>query len=157
MWVKVKDFPEYELSDLGEVKRVKTGRVLKYSTASKGYYIVALCRPGTIKKVYIHRLVAIHFIDNPINKPFVNHVNGNKKDNSIENLEWSTPKENIQHAYKTGLVPETHKLNGAKLTVPQVHEIRLISGITQKEIAKLYNVSTTTIGSVKLNKTFKNF
>lgn len=72
-----------------------------------GYLHVCLHKNKQQKTVRVHRLVANEFIENPQNKPQVNHKNGNKKDNRIENLEWATSSENINHAVKTGLKPNT--------------------------------------------------
>ncbi|MBW0161809.1 MAG: NUMOD4 motif-containing HNH endonuclease [Sediminibacterium sp.] len=69
-----------------------------------GYYTVRLSNKGKDSTVYVHRLLAYAFIKNIENKPFVNHINGNKLDNTISNLEWVTHSENMKHAYKLGLV-----------------------------------------------------
>lgn len=98
----IKDYPNYEVSDLGNVRNIKTGRVLKPDYKG-GYQYAALCKEGKPKSHLIHRLVASAFIPNPENKPQVNHVNGDKTDNHIENLEWATNSENQKHAIKTGL------------------------------------------------------
>lgn len=91
-FVKIKDFNNYSISNLGNVRNDKTGRILKYYTKPNGYRQVQLGRK-TIPQ-YIHRLVAIAFIPNIENKPQVNHKNGNKGDNKAENLEWVTASEN---------------------------------------------------------------
>lgn len=72
---------------------------------NKTYYRVALCRNGKKENVSVHRLVARTFIPNPENKPCVNHIDGNKHNNHVENLEWVTYSENTIHAYQTGLIP----------------------------------------------------
>ncbi len=91
-------------------KGFQKGKILKLFLGSRGYYRVTLVAVGK-KRVYehIHRLVAKAFIPNPENKREVNHKDGNKLDNRVENLEWTTPQENSQHSILTGLV--SHKFN----------------------------------------------
>ena len=76
---------------------------LKYVLTGKGYGTVCLYKNTVCHRVLVHRIIAKHFIDNPLNKETVNHINGIKTDNRVENLEWSTYSENIKHAYKLGL------------------------------------------------------
>ena len=86
MWRDIEDKVNYAVSSNGEVKNKKTGRILKISTRKDGYCQVMLGRK-TIP-LYIHRLVAIAFLPNPDNLPQVDHINGNKSDNRLENLRW---------------------------------------------------------------------
>lgn len=90
---------EYDTSNKGRVKsRVKFfEKLLKLTNHSAGYKTVNIRN----KNEFVHRLVAQVFISNPDNKPIVNHINGIKTDNRVENLEWCTDKENIQHAKKS--------------------------------------------------------
>lgn len=89
---KIENFNNYSISNFGNVRNDKTGRILKYYTKPSGYKQVQLGRK-TIPQ-YVHRLVAIAFIPNTDNKPQVNHINGDKGDNRAENLEWVTASEN---------------------------------------------------------------
>lgn len=82
--------------------REKEEQLLEYSNAI-GYSVVTLIKNGVVARKFVHRLIAIHFIPNPENKPFINHKNGIRNDNRIENLEWCTAQENSMHAIKTGL------------------------------------------------------
>lgn len=84
-------------------KALKKGKILKIQKGKSGYIIVALCKDGKVKHYRVHRLVAAAFIDNPENKPYVNHINGDKTDNRVENLEFCTQSENVLHSYKIKL------------------------------------------------------
>ena len=112
----------YEVSDEGNVKslerivtfgkggeKLKKESILKARINSNGYPAINLCKNGKCKQIENHRLVALTFIDNPHNKPSVNHINGIKTDNRVENLEWATWSEQQRHARAMGLVVFTDK------------------------------------------------
>lgn len=119
-----------------------------------GYYRITLRKGAKRKSVYIHRLVADIFIDNPENKPCVNHKDGNKLNNDVRNLEWCTYSENMVHAIKTGLnhVPglsgERHPMH--KLSDEQVSEIRDLwnKGIIAPDLAMTYGVTKEQIYNI---------
>lgn len=106
-WLNVVGFEGYEVSELGQVRNAKTGRILQ-SAESGEYRIVILRKDNKSYCVYVHIAVATAFIPNPENKPQVNHKNGKGSINRVGNLEWNTVKENIQHAWETGLCKTKH-------------------------------------------------
>lgn len=113
-WKPVKGFEGcYEISNLGRVRSLPRpyckGRVLKPKKMKIGYNSVNLSKNSVKTTLYIHRLVASHFIDNPDKKLEVNHKDGDKTNNNVDNLEWVSSSENTQHAYDTGLIPRTTK------------------------------------------------
>ena len=95
-WKTIQGY-EYEVSNEGRVRNSKTGRILKPGKNNRGYLNVILYKNGKQKFFYIHRLVAQAFIPNPENKPTVNHINEDKTDNSVDNLEWATMSEQQRH------------------------------------------------------------
>lgn len=107
-WKIPKEFGKYEVSNDGKVRKVTTKRELKAFPDKDGYLKFGVRKNG--KRVFIgaHRLVAMAFIPNPEGKPQVNHKNGVKWDNRVNNLEWVTSSENRLHAYKTGLQVPPH-------------------------------------------------
>lgn len=86
------DFDNYSISNLGNVKNNKTNLILSKSI-TKGVYKVKLSKNGKQANLYIHRLLAIHFINNPENKEYVIHIDNNKLNNNINNLKWISKKE----------------------------------------------------------------
>lgn len=102
--------------------KVKTKEmILSQREDQKGYMRVYLNDNGRTKFVSVHRLVAIAFIENPENKPQVNHIDGNKKNNNATNLEWCTNSENQIHAYKLGLNKQTGRSGRKKIPVVAVN------------------------------------
>lgn len=93
----------YEVSQNGEVKSLLKNRLLKPWKHKKGYLVVTLTKDKKHNHFYVHRLVAEAFIPNPKNLPQVNHIDGNKENNCVTNLEWCNDDENRIHAYRNGL------------------------------------------------------
>lgn len=99
---------KYAVSNIGRIKSLdycRSGRskILKQGIGTTGYYNVGLCINAKAITKKVHRLIAIAFIPNPENKGDVNHIDGNKLNNNVSNLEWNTRKENINHAHRIGL------------------------------------------------------
>ena len=105
-FVKVEGFENYEVSSLGKVRNMKTGKILKPHLNHKGYLKHHLSKNNKLKELFLHRIVATAFIDNPEGKPCVNHIDENKLNNDLSNLEWCTVRENIIHGTRTKRVAE---------------------------------------------------
>jgi len=94
----ISDFYNYEISNLGNVRNKKTGRILKPSLDTRGYYKVNLCKDKATINKRLHRLVADAFLENTDNKNCVDHIDNNILDNSVNNLKWATTKENAYNS-----------------------------------------------------------
>lgn len=110
----------YSISNLGNAKSFSTrhnGRLLKKRISKHGYVKYTLFLNGQQQTFSAHRMVAISFIENNSDRPYVNHIDGNKQNNLVYNLEWCTPSENTKHAFDSGLIKitedqkEAHRIN----------------------------------------------
>jgi|GEM_PF-1307571 len=139
----------YEISSYGNVRNIVTGKQLRVHIdyTRGGYPRVALSINGKDKHYSVHRLVALTFIPNPDpeNKPQVNHIDGVKTNNCVDNLEWVSFKENIEHAMKTGLKPSHDEK-----TIRKVCKM-LEKGKSIYHIAKKLNVTTAFVSGIKYN------
>lgn len=136
-WAEIKDFPGYYVSDQGQVYSDKVKRLLKGSISQNGYKTVMLCKHGKLKLFSVHQLVAKAFIPNPENKDVVNHKDGVKQNNSVENLEWVTQPENNYHARETGLIKDA-VLESDKNKARKLYET---GNYSQKDLAEMFSVS----------------
>jgi len=167
----------YQVSDLGRVKsldrdsyfirrgkkipRKHISRILKQHQNMFGYMTVCLNKPGSKQRSHkVHRIVAEAFIDNQLSYLQVNHIDGKKDNNKIENLEWCNNKQNIVHAYSIGLIMPKLGSNShlAKIKEEDVIKIKklILSGETLENIARLYNISASMVGRIKANKAWKH-
>lgn len=139
----IPDFPNYRISRDGEVwssykfktnKVIDTWRLVKpIVDKATGYWLVTLCHQEVRRNRFIHRLLAQAYLPNPLNKPHVNHIDANKLNYSLSNLEWATPKENASHAASLGLYqPSIDKTSRA------VQQIDLSTGALIKEHSSLH-------------------
>lgn len=101
-WKVIEESNNYEISNYGRFRN-RHKKLLKLNINANKYYYCNISINGKVSKVKIHRLVSKAFVENPLSKNVVNHINGNKLDNHYTNLEWVTQAENIQHAIRTGL------------------------------------------------------
>lgn len=123
-WKEIKGYEgKYIVSNYGEIvslprykqnhnkkQYVQPKDILKYINNKNGYTYVFLCNNSKYKNIRLHKIVATAFIPNPKNLPQINHIDGNKQNNRVDNLEWCTASENIKHAYKMGLVKNNNKI-----------------------------------------------
>jgi len=159
-FVDIKGFEGmYQINMSGEIMglRGRYGRapaILKAKLGRNGYYSVSLCqKEGKRITVSIHRLLAIAFIPNPENKPQVNHIDGDKLNNKLSNLEWVSHKENLVHASNMGLLKgnRTHRIL-YQTDLILIREEYAIGGILQKELAKKWGISNAYMNMILHNK-----
>jgi len=177
IWKPVVGFEElYEVSDLGRIrsmkrirlvhdknnrkyKKVFRSRVLKTYINYFGYEKIVLKKykePTVTKRV--HRIVAEAFIPNPYSLPYINHIDCNKSNNTILNLEWVTSKQNYNHAKLNNLLKLGVDRSTSKISYDDILIIRKLlkdGNLSQMEVAKIYNVSQACISKIKLGQTYK--
>lgn len=137
--------------------RSRKGRWLKAVPDTKGYLRVGLYANDALKTRKVHRLVAETFIPNHHYKPEVNHINGDKADNRIENLEWCTSSENVRHAFRIGLKDAKGASNSrSKLTHEDVVAIRMAQDMSLKELSDKYGVCQAQISGVRRGKSWNH-
>jgi len=141
---------DYWVDIYGNVYSTKRGETkpLKQRQQGAGYYQVLLCENGKCKNHLVHRMVAHLFIESVEGKKQINHKDGDKGNNNIENLEWATGSENIKHGYKMGLI------RSRKLNMELAKQIRE-SLLKTKTLSLIYKVSRNTILNIKKNKIWK--
>lgn len=174
IWADIKGYEGlYKISSLGTVKALPNNPthlkelILTPSKNSSGYLKVELYKDKVSKMYYVHRLVALTFIPNPYNKPQVNHKDGNKLNNTVENLEWVTKSENQKHAIKHGLrtpSPMTGKFGKLNHNSKSILQFDLNGNLIRKwdsisEAARYYGCNRNSISNVLLGyrKTCKGY
>ena len=161
----------YQISNMGRVKsierkakkydgmRIVRERYLKLNN-NDDYYRVKLFKDGEKKILKVHRLVALYFIENNDNKLEVNHIDCNKKNNRIDNLEWCTLQENSKHAVNNFLKCHGENHSCAKANEKIVKYIRKLHNknnfIDQKKLGIIYGVKSCTINNIIHNKTWRH-
>lgn len=174
IWKEVKGFEGfYEVSNLGRVRSLdrmvliqKKGRnpyyisckgiMMKCTIGTNGYREVPL-RKGE-NRFLVHRLVAQAFIENPDNLPNVNHIDNNKLNNNVENLEWVTQSRNCYHAFDVGANKHGIEHHNSKFSEEQVRDIKKLlekGELSQRAIARMYEVSQTTIRMIAIGKNWR--
>jgi DNA-binding NarL/FixJ family response regulator len=158
LWKPVQESPNYFVSNFGNVKSNK-GRVagnLKLSTDRYGYRTICISTGDKRRLLKVHRLVAQAFVDNPDSKPHVCHIDGNKQNNTPENLYWGNPLENNRDKIKHGTIARGEAQGLSKLTKSEVLQIKdlLSKGISSNVIGKEFDVHKSTIKTIKSGKSW---
>lgn len=151
-WRNIQNFSIYEISNFGNLRNKQNGKLLGGNNSQGLYKSVSIINnDGKRVSKQIHVLVARSFLPNPYDKPIVNHLDGNKLNNYLNNLEWSTYSENVQHAVKTGLLDNSNS-NGSPLEIYQLD----MSGKIIQKFASVKEASTKTgISCRRIKNTFK--
>lgn len=140
----------YEISNYGNIRSLRTNRLMKKQIHSRGYYQVMLCKNGKAEHKRIGRMVAEAFIPNDDNLPTVNHKDTNKKNDRVDNLEWMSCGDNVRHAHKNGLVK-------AKLSMDIAEQLRMDykMGLKGWALSKKYNICVATVYEILNNTIYK--
>lgn len=168
VWRDIKGYEGlYQVSNYGRVKslaritprrHIPKKEIIRCLSVDKdGYLCVNLCKEGIVKVYKVHRLVGEAFLDNPLNLPLINHINGIKNDNRVSNLEWIDASGNAIHAFRTGLRCSPRislygeKNHHCKLSDADCEAIRALKrefNYTNKHLSEMFNIGTTQIGRI---------
>lgn len=171
-WRPVHRFPHYEASSLGRVRSVdrivlvrrksrqymrrRKGQLMKQTMHHSGYLCVNVCEEALPTMAPVHQLVADAFHGERREGLTVNHINGNKRDNRPENLEYVTIRENLLHGYRTGIIKNHGEHNrGAKLTEEEVREIRG-SNLPASELSLKFGIGSEQVWRVQSRRNWKH-
>jgi len=155
----IEQHPAYLVSNLGRVASAIGKKILKHSITGDGYPCISLSHKGKTWTRTVHRLVAKAFIENPDDKAEVNHRDGVKTNNSVDNLEWLTHDENMEHATRSGLIACGENGGGARLTESQAQDIldNYDSwGISRRDAGRRFGVHHATIDKILWRNTWKH-
>ena len=148
----------FEVSNTGKIRNKSNKHEYLLHKGGIGYLQICTSIHGVRKNIKAHKAVAETFIENPLGKPFINHIDGNKLNNNVSNLEWVTRQENLVHAKTHGLLEGQRQFGTknprCKLTDNEVMQIRELyqCGKSTKYLAKVFNVSNTHIRDIVNNK-----
>jgi len=144
---EIKEFPGFGITNRSRVVNLENKTLIKPKIDAGGYWRVTVQKDGEKFERRVHRLVALYFIPNPNNLPQVNHIDGDKSNADINNLEWVTPKENSEHASRTGLLRVGEEHSSARITEEQARSILadFNSGMTVSEVRKKHTYASKSI------------
>jgi hypothetical protein len=150
MWKQIED-TNYEVSNEGVFRNLTTKIIIKGSISTSGYKMVSLHVNGKRITKQVHRLVALAFIDNPENKPQVNHKDSDKLNNHIDNLEWVTPKENMKHHYDNGGIKNNNQTYKGKFGINHNRSIKIIcDGVIYNGMSEASRITGIPISTISL-------
>lgn len=157
MFHVVPNYEFAEVNELGQIRSSFTKSIYKPFKDKDGYFRCKVWDGSKLRGIYVHRAVALVFVPNPSNKPFVNHIDSNRTNNSISNLEWVTAQENSTHGVEAGNFPKAEDAfvsaytNGEIMTVCQM----LVDGFNCREISRKTGVNLSVVYSVKSRRTWQ--
>lgn len=160
VWKVIPFAKRYLVSEYGEVYSTISNKILKTTMVRKYHRVSFLTDDGKDKAFLVHRLVSIVFLDNPSNKPEVNHIDGNPDNNHVSNLEWVTREENQQHAFKNGLNTNKGERNGrALMSAEKAVEIysAMLDGMTTAEASAVFGFNKATIRNIRTKKNWYEY
>lgn len=154
-WRPAPDLPKhFMVSDKGELFSIRSEKVMRQNLFANKYLGIVTRingKHGKCRTLRAHVQVAKAFIPNPYAKPHINHISAIKTSNGVDNLEWVTRQENMDHASELGLMKDKKKAKDLKLSLEQMQEILLLTELSARKIAKRYNVSRAVIDKLRRN------
>lgn len=156
MFYVVPNYEFAEVNDKGQIRSSLTKHIYSPYTDKDGYLRCKVWDGEKSRGVYVHRAIALVFVPNPNQKPIVNHIDGVRNNNSIENLEWVSYEENSKHGVMLGNFPKGQNAFRAKYKDKQIHEVckLLAEGIGQIEVSRLTGIPVTTIHGIVIGRTW---